>query len=59
MWEVATGTARAGGAVVFVTQNLEELERFADRVVVLRDGGLVFSGTRDRYHEAPEAQVFG
>jgi ABC-type multidrug transport system ATPase subunit len=58
LWELATATARAGGAVVFVTQNLEELERFADRVIVLRGGELVFDGSRDAYHSAPEAQVF-
>ena len=27
-----------GGAVVFSTQNLEEVERHADRVVALKDG---------------------
>lgn len=58
LWELATQTARSGGAVVFVTQNLEELERFATRVVVLKDGSLVFDGSLERYHTAPEAQVF-
>ncbi|MFN8186581.1 MAG: ABC transporter ATP-binding protein [Gaiellales bacterium] len=58
LWELATETATAGGAVVFVTQNLEELERFATRVVVLKDGELVFAGSLAEYHGAPEAQVF-
>lgn len=58
LWELATRTATDGGAVVFVTQNLEELERFATRVVVLKDGELVFDGSLAEYHEAPEAQVF-
>jgi ABC-type multidrug transport system ATPase subunit len=58
LWELATRTARAGGAVVFVTQNLDELERFATRVVVLKDGGLAFDGSLADYHTAPEAQVF-
>ena len=58
LWELATGTRARGGAVVFVTQNLEELERFADRVVVLRDGRLVFAGSREAYGATPEAHVF-
>ncbi len=58
LWEVATGTRDRGGAVVFVTQNLEELERLADRVVVLRAGELVFEGTRAAYEATPEADVF-
>ena len=59
LWELATGTRDRGGAVVFVTQNLEELDRFADRVVVLRDGTAVFSGSHDEYEASPEAHVFG
>jgi ABC-2 type transport system ATP-binding protein len=58
LWELATRTRDRGGAVVFVTQNLEELERFADRVVVLRDGELQFVGTRAQYEASPEAHVF-
>ena len=58
LWELATGTRDRGGAVVFVTQNLEELDRFADRVVVLRDGELAFAGSRDEYQRTPEAHVF-
>jgi len=58
LWEIATQTRDRGGAVAFVTQNLEELERFADRVVVLRDGELVFDGTRSEYTATPEAHVF-
>ena len=33
-----------GGAVVFATQNLEEVADHADRVVKLDDGRLVFDG---------------
>jgi ABC-type multidrug transport system ATPase subunit len=47
-----------GGAVVFATQNLDEVERFADVVAVLQDGNLVFHGPRDEYELAPEANVF-
>jgi ABC-type multidrug transport system ATPase subunit len=58
LWEIATETRDRGGAVVFVTQNLEELDRFADRVVVLRGGELVFDGTHADYDATPEAHVF-
>ena len=47
-----------GGAVVFVTQNLEELERFASRVVVMLDGGVVFDGSLAEYEGSPEADLF-
>jgi ABC-2 type transport system ATP-binding protein len=58
LWEVVGDVRARGGAVVFVTQNLEELERFADRVVVLRDGRVVFAGSHEDYDAAPEAHVF-
>jgi ABC-2 type transport system ATP-binding protein len=57
-WEVGLEVRGRGGGVVFATQNLEELEHFADRVAVLLDGRLVWEGTRSAYAEAPEADVF-
>jgi ABC-2 type transport system ATP-binding protein len=44
LWESVAAHAEDGGAVVFATQNLEEVERVAGRVVGLRDGQLVFAG---------------
>ena len=38
LWHVVAGVRDEGGAVVFSTQNLEEVERHADRVVALKDG---------------------
>jgi ABC-2 type transport system ATP-binding protein len=52
LWETL-----AGGTICFATQNLEELERFADRVVVLQDGAVVFSGSPTEY-EAAALEVF-
>ena len=57
-WDVARAVRDRQGAVVFVTQNLEELERFADRVAVLLDGSVVFEGTLAQYEAAPQADVF-
>jgi ABC-2 type transport system ATP-binding protein len=44
LWETARGVREAGGAVVLVTQNLEDLEHVADRVAALLDGSVVFDG---------------
>jgi ABC-type multidrug transport system ATPase subunit len=44
LWETARGVRDAGGAVVLVTQNLEDLEHVADRVTALLDGRVVFDG---------------
>jgi ABC-2 type transport system ATP-binding protein len=53
LWETIRGDT-----LCFATQNLEELSRYADRVLVLRDGETVFSGSPDAYDEA-ELRVFG
>jgi ABC-2 type transport system ATP-binding protein len=59
LWEVVSALRDAGGAVVFATQNLEELDRYADRVAVLQRGRLTFDGPTpawDRLHA--EEEVF-
>jgi ABC-2 type transport system ATP-binding protein len=38
LWQVVAGVRDEGGAVVFSTQNLDEVDRHADRVVALKDG---------------------
>jgi ABC-type multidrug transport system ATPase subunit len=58
LWQIATATRDRGGSVVFVTQNLDEVERFADRVLVLLAGELVFDGSAAQYAASPEANVF-
>jgi ABC-2 type transport system ATP-binding protein len=49
LWETARAVRDEGGAVVLVTQNLEDLERVADRVVALLDGRIVFDGRVAEY----------
>jgi ABC-2 type transport system ATP-binding protein len=44
LWETARGVRDAGGAVVLVTQNVEDLEHVADRVAALLEGRVVFDG---------------
>jgi ABC-type multidrug transport system ATPase subunit len=54
LWAIVDRVRAGGGAVVFATQNLEEVERHADRVAVLRAGELVFAGPLDEYERDVE-----
>ncbi len=45
LWEFVAGLAAHGTAVVFSTHDVQEAERYADRVLVLADGELLFAGT--------------
>ncbi|MDQ8044262.1 MAG: ABC transporter ATP-binding protein [Patulibacter sp.] len=47
LWALIDRLAEAGTAVVITTHELHAAERHADRVVVLSDGRIVFSGTPD------------
>jgi ABC-type multidrug transport system ATPase subunit len=57
LWERVARLRDRGGAVVFATQNLDELARHADRVVALRAGRVVFDGPAEAYEREP-ADVF-
>ncbi|MDX6715673.1 MAG: type transport system ATP-binding protein [Baekduia sp.] len=56
LWEFVGALARTGTAVVFTTHNVAEAERFADRVLVLADGELLFTGTPAALHDAVGSQ---
>jgi ABC-2 type transport system ATP-binding protein len=45
LWEFVGGLAERGTTVVYSTHNVQEAERYADRVLVLADGELLFTGT--------------
>jgi ABC-2 type transport system ATP-binding protein len=45
IWEFIGGLAGRGTTVVFSTHNVGEAERYADRILVLADGELLFTGT--------------
>jgi len=47
LWEIVGALRDEGGAVVFVTQNLEELGLHADRVVAMQRGRLVPAGAEE------------
>jgi ABC-2 type transport system ATP-binding protein len=56
LWERVAALRESGGAIVFATQNLEELERVADRVAALHDGRLVYDGSAVDYDRSrPES----
>jgi len=45
LWEFIGGLAKAGTSVVFSTHNVVEAQRYAERVIVLDEGDLVFNDT--------------
>jgi ABC-2 type transport system ATP-binding protein len=45
LWEFIGGLAHRGTTVVYSTHNVPEAERYGDRVLVLVDGELLFTGT--------------
>jgi ABC-type multidrug transport system ATPase subunit len=53
LWQRVEELRARGGAVVFATQNLEEVERVASRVAELREGRLVFDGSAAEYDRRP------
>jgi ABC-2 type transport system ATP-binding protein len=58
LWERAATLREAGGALVFATQNLDEVEHVADRVAALRDGQLVFAGPAGEYDRSQTDSLF-
>jgi ABC-type multidrug transport system ATPase subunit len=58
LWARAAALREAGGALVFATQNLDEVERVADRVAALRDGRLVFAGPAGEYDRSQTESLF-
>jgi ABC-2 type transport system ATP-binding protein len=58
LWGRAAALREAGGALVFATQNLDEVERVADRVAALRDGRLVFAGPAIEYDRSQTESLF-
>jgi ABC-2 type transport system ATP-binding protein len=58
LWETVAGLREGGGSVVFATQNLEELELYADRVAVLQRGTLSFLGPTADYRRLHAEEIF-
>ena len=49
LWREAQHHIEGGGAVLFSSQNIEEVERHATRVIALDSGRLVFGGSPEEY----------
>jgi ABC-2 type transport system ATP-binding protein len=54
VWEVVHDLRAEGGAVCFATQNVEEVGEYADRVLVLQGGRVVYHGEPSGYAAAAE-----
>ncbi len=52
LWEFVGGLAQGGTTIVYSTHNVAEAERYADRVLVLADGELLFTGSPRELEEA-------
>jgi ABC-2 type transport system ATP-binding protein len=57
LWETARGVRDGGGAVVLVTQNVEDLEHVADRVAALLAGQVIFDGPVAAYLTSEAART--
>jgi ABC-2 type transport system ATP-binding protein len=45
LWKFIGGLTARGTSVIYSTHNVQEAERYADRVLVLADGELIYTGT--------------
>jgi ABC-2 type transport system ATP-binding protein len=52
VWALLDGRAAAGTTIVFATHDLAEAARHSDRVLVLADGEVLFTGTADELETA-------
>jgi ABC-2 type transport system ATP-binding protein len=59
LWEFIATLGRSGTTVLYSTHNVQEAERHADRVLVLADGELVFTGTPDSLEHEVGASGLG
>jgi ABC-2 type transport system ATP-binding protein len=55
LWDFIGALARAGTTVIFTTHDVGEAERHADRLLVLADGELLFTGTPESLERAAAA----
>ena len=58
LWQTVETVREEGGAVVFATQNVEEIGAYASRVGVLQRGVLTFAGGVEEYERVHAAEVF-
>jgi ABC-2 type transport system ATP-binding protein len=59
LWRFILGLTERGRCVVFSTHNVAEAERYANRVIVLADGELLFSGSPAEFARAADTDSSG
>ncbi|HVS99605.1 MAG TPA: ABC transporter ATP-binding protein [Solirubrobacterales bacterium] len=52
LWEFVAGLAGRGTTVIFSTHDIQEAERYGDRLLVLADGEALFDGSAEELREA-------
>ncbi|MGH2990258.1 MAG: ABC transporter ATP-binding protein [Solirubrobacterales bacterium] len=57
LWEFVGGLAGGGTTVIFSTHNIQEAERYGERLLVLADGERLFDGSARELHEAVDAEA--
>jgi ABC-2 type transport system ATP-binding protein len=59
VWDFVLELARAGTTVVYSTHNIQEADRYAERVLVLADGELLFTGPPRELEQLVERESGG
>jgi ABC-2 type transport system ATP-binding protein len=57
LWEFISGLAGRGTTVIFSTHDIQEAERYGNRLLVLADGEALFDGSADELREAVRREV--
>jgi ABC-2 type transport system ATP-binding protein len=57
LWEFVLGLAGGGTTVIFSTHNIQEAERYGQRLLVLADGERLFDGSSGELHQAGETEA--
>jgi len=57
LWEFVLGLAGGGTTVIFSTHNIQEAERYGERLLLLADGERLFDGSVRALHEAVASEA--
>ncbi len=57
LWEFVSGLAERGTTVIFSTHDIQEAERYGQRLLVLADGERLFDGSSDALREAVRGET--
>jgi ABC-2 type transport system ATP-binding protein len=57
LWEFVSALAAAGTTVIFSTHNIQEAERYGQRLLVIADGERLFDGSQGQLRDAVESEA--